>query len=286
MAISQNTIAVIFDFDDTLTDDSTSQLLKWGGIDIANFWSNQAGKLVKQGWDPTLAYLHLIIQNVGQGKPLGELTNGDLKKFGETLKFYPGLPGIFADLRKIVKEHDISNPSIEFYVISGGLEEIIRGSKIASHLTGSWGCEFATDENDIVQYPKRIITFTEKTRYIFQINKGISHKKNSGPYAVNEKMDEDKRRIPLSNMIYLGDGLTDVPCFSLIQRAGGKAFGVFDPSKEGSPKKAWEKLVTPHRVATLNSPKYRKSDDLGALLRAAVSQMCVAFDLRTQEALP
>jgi hypothetical protein len=87
-------------------------------------------------------------------------------------------------------------------------------------------------------------------------------------------------------MIYVGDGLTDVPCFSLIQRFGGKAFGVFDPAKDGVAKKGWEKLVAPRRVMTLNSPKYRAKDDLGALLRAAVNQICVELDLRTQTALP
>jgi hypothetical protein len=72
----------------------------------------------------------------------------------------------------------------------------------------------------------------------------------------------------------------------MIQRFGGKSFGVFDPKKSGSPKKAWEKLVTPKRVMSLNSPKYGEGDDLGALLRAAVNQICVALDLRTRTALP
>jgi len=83
-------------------------------------------------------------------------------------------------------------------------------------------------------------------------------------------------------VIYVGDGLTDVPCFSLIQKAGGTAFGVFDPQKKGSPKKAWEQLVAPHRVSTMNSPRYGPTDDLGALLRAAVKQICIQMDLRTQ----
>ncbi len=243
------------------------------------------GNFVKEGWDPTLAYLHLLLDEVGSEKRLGNLTNEALRKLGETLKFYPGIPGLFTDLQAIVKRHSISNPSIEFYVVSGGLLEIIRGSKIATYLTGIWGCEFATDADGIVRYPKRVITFTEKTKYIFLINKGLSHKKNVGPYAVNEKMDPEKRRVPFQNMIYVGDGLTDVPCFSLIQNFQGKGFGVFDPNKEGSPKKGWEKLVAPKRVLSLNSPKYRKKDDLGALLRAAVNQICVEFELGTREAL-
>jgi hypothetical protein len=108
------------------------------------------------------------------------------------------------------------------------------------------------------------------------------------PYAVNDRVEEHLRRIPFENMIYVGDGLTDVPCFSLIGKFGGKAFGVFDPTKADAPKKAWERLAAPRRVTTLNSPRYGPKDDLGALLRAAVEAMCLKLDVRTKttSALP
>src|SRR5947207_410390 len=83
-------------------------------------------------------------------------------------------------------------------------------------------------------------------------------------------------------MIYIGDGLTDVPCFSLMEQFGGQAFGVFDPLKGESPKKAWEQLVAPKRVSTMNSPRYRKKDDLGALLRAAVESIWFKLDVGTR----
>lgn len=127
---------------------------------------------------------------------------------------------------------------------------------------------------------------TEKTKFLFAINKGITDRDtHAKPYAVNEFVAPENRRIPFPNMIYIGDGLTDVPCFSMIQRFGGQTFGVFDPKKEGSPKKAWEKLVVPKRVTTLNSPRFGKLDDLGSLLRAAVKRICLNLDLRTQSAL-
>ena len=129
------------------------------------------------------------------------------------------------------------------------------------------------------------ISFTEKTKYIFHINKGLDATARTRPYDVNRAAAHDQRRIPLSNMIYVGDGLTDVPCFSLLEQYRGKGFGVFDPSKEGAPKKAWEGLAIPRRVHSLNSPKYRANDDLGALLRTAVNQICVELDLRTQVAV-
>ncbi len=283
MSAPQNVVAVIFDFDDTLTDDSTTQLLASRGIDPARFWGVTMKERVDSGWDPALAYLNYIVENVGTDRQFGSLTNQDLKDFGKGLKFYNGLPGLFRDLREIASEHRISNPVVEFYVISGGLEDVIRGSSIAKHLDGIWGCQFH-EEGGQIRAVKNVISFTEKTRFIFEINKGL--RSRNKPYAVNEGMDESSRRVPFRHMIYVGDGLTDVPCFSLIQRFGGKAFGVFDPKKVGSPRKAFEKLLTPHRVSSLNAPKYRKTDDLGALLRMAVSSICSEIDMATRTALP
>lgn len=279
MSAPQNIIAVVFDFDDTLTDDSTTALIKSVGIDAQDFWTNKAKALLDAGWDPTPAYLKLLLDNVGDGKPFGRLTNARLREFGSKLQFYPGIPGLFKDLRKSVSQHRLSSPGIEFYVISGGLEEIIRGSSIAKDLTRFWGCQFA-EENGQIRHLQKIVSFTEKTKHLFEINKGLVGS-NIGPYSVNEKVSLADRRIPFENIIYIGDGLTDVPCFSMLDRFGGTPFGVFDPKKQDSPKKAWEKLLTPKRVTSLNAPKYRKTDELGSLLRTAVKAICMRLDSRT-----
>jgi len=223
------------------------------------------------------------LDNVGDGKPLGRLSNQALRDFGSTLEFYEGIPELFDDLREQVQDHPISHPSVEFYVVSGGLEEIIKGSKIAEYFSGIWGCRF--EEHDgVIKSVMQAISFTEKTKYLFEINKGVNVKAPV-PYAVNEFVAPDNRRIPLENMIYLGDGLTDVPCFSLLALNQGTSFGIFDPKKKDSPKKGWEKLVVPHRVHTLNSPKYGAEDDLGSLLRIAVTGICIKLDLRTSTGL-
>ncbi len=238
--------------------------------------------MASAGWDPTLAYTKRILDFVGPGKPLKDLCNAGLREFGARLRFYPGVPGIFKDLRAIALEHPMTNPAIEFYIISGGLEEVIRGSKIADYFRGICGCRFA-EENGVIRYLQNAVSFTDKTRYIFEINKGLAAPCRDKPYAVNEHVAEANRRIPLANMIYIGDGLTDVPCFSLIRKNGGQAFGVFEPSREGSPKKAWEKLAAPQRVSTLNRPRFRKNDELGAILRATVKSLLVQMDSRTKQ---
>ena len=228
--------------------------------------------------------MKLMLDNVGEDKPFGKLRNSNLREFGARLTFYPGVVRLFSSLRKLAEEHTTSKPSIEFYVITSGLEEIVRGSKIAKELTSIWGCQFAEGDDGTIAHIKNVVSFTEKTRHLFEINKGLSDKRKK-PYAVNEDKKPSDRRIPFTNMIYVGDGLTDVPCFSLLKNMGGKSIGVFDPKKSGSPKKAFEKLLAPQRVISMHSPKYNKSDDLGALLRLLVNQICVDLDVKSGMAL-
>jgi hypothetical protein len=283
MAAPQNIIAVIFDFDDTLTDDSTTRLLEGAGIDSKRFWEVEMKALTDAGWDTPLAYMKLLLDNVGEGKPLGMLRNADLRNFGESLSFYPGIPQLFPDLSEIVARHQVSRPAIEFYIISGGLEEIIRGSSIAGHFSGIWGCRFA-EEAGRIRHITNSVSFTEKTKYLFAINKGVADIARSNQFAVNNRVEAEDRRIPFANMIYIGDGITDVPCFSLLEANRGRGFGVFNPQRKDSPKKAWELLVAPRRVSTMNSPRYGKEDDLGALLGAFVESICLQLDTKTRSA--
>jgi phosphoglycolate phosphatase-like HAD superfamily hydrolase len=284
MGVSQNIIAVIFDFDDTLTDDATTKLLESKQIDTNKFWREETTALTKEGWDPALAYLQLLLDYTGEGKQLGKLSNADLRAFGATLEFYPGIPQVFEELIKQVQEHDASRPSIEFFVVSGGLEEVMKGTRIAKFFKGIYGSRFAEREGCIA-HVMNSVTFTEKTKCIFAINKGVDHMIRREPFIVNQKVDAADRRIPIENMIYIGDGLTDVPCFSVMAQFKGQAFGVFNPEREGSPKKAWEQLIAPRRVATMNSPRYGSRDDLGAILRAAVRQICLRLDTRARAPL-
>jgi phosphoglycolate phosphatase-like HAD superfamily hydrolase len=229
MSMPQNVIAIVFDFDDTLTDDSTTKLLAAHGFDAEDFWRREMKALTDDGWDSPLAYLTLILENVGEGKRFGALSNASLRQFGATLAFYEGIPQLFGDLQDVAKRHTLTRPAI---------------------------------------------------------NKGITDEDmKRNPFAVNTARPNEDRRVPFQNMIYIGDGLTDVPCFSVVEKAGGTAFGVFDPIKAGSPKKAWENLVAPKRVSALCSPRYGDKEILGSLLRAAVSSKCVDIDLRTQSPL-
>jgi hypothetical protein len=263
-------IALAFDFDDTLVPDSTTKLLQKHGINTDSFWKVQAKELIDQGYDPPLAYLKLILDNVGAGKPLA--LDSD---------FHPGIPEFFDDIRDLVRKS--SGIEVEFYIISGGLQPVVEGSAIVrKHFNGVYGCQLAGDTDDgVLKYVKRCITFTEKTRYLFEINKGIDQNESrTKPHLVNKYVDDRDRKIPFSNMIYVGDGLTDIPCFSLIQKSKGKAFGVFDPSSQSKAKAALEEFLQPNRVTSMHSPRYGPDDDLGSLLRASVSSLCLEIQVQ------
>ncbi len=275
-------LAVVFDFDDTLVPDSTTKLLASYGVDTHQFWRVEATRRIQEGFDPTLAWLQMLLERVGPRKPLGRLSNQDLRSFGQTLDgdFYPGIPGLFTELRRIVA--GFQDIDIEFYIISSGLREIICGSRVVGrYFKAVYGSEFAEDQSQgCVRSLKRCMTFTEKTRYLFEINKGLNQDQSKGnPYLVNRDIPDPKRRVPFPNMIYVGDGLTDIPCFSLVKKNGGTPFGVFFPSEERSTKRAFLDFLKTERVVSCHAPKYRKGDELGSLLRTAVLTRCHQIDL-------
>ncbi|MBE0647536.1 MAG: hypothetical protein IH596_07120 [Bacteroidales bacterium] len=281
-----NIIAVIFDFDDTLVPDATNQLLKFHGIDVDKFWKDTFSKLTSTGFDPTLAYLKLVLDIVGEGKPLGCLSIQQLNEFGKTLDtmFYSGIPKLFDDLKAIVKGIN-EFVSIEFYIISGGLHAIIEGSEVVkNHFTGYYGCLLG-EEGDPPRITsiKRAITFTEKTRYIFEINKGIRYiDAMSDPFSVNKYVPKNERRIPFGNMIYLGDGYSDVPCFSLLAVHNATSFGIFSPQDKVKTQNSYVNMVQHNRVQSIHSPFYDEDSDLGSLLRVAVTTLASSISLRLQ----
>jgi hypothetical protein len=272
--------------------DSTTELLATHNVEPDNFWLKEVRGLVESGYDPTHAYLKRLLDLIGDGKPLGLLTMNDLRQLGQSMdaKLYPGLPELFDDLRSTVSRYrDIS---IEFYIVSGGLQDIVEGSKtVQKYFRGVYGCQLASDTNDgVLRYIKRAITFTEKTRYIFEINKGVEPSQViQKPYLVNTHKDHELRRVRFSNMIYVGDGLTDIPCFSLIKNGandperGGIAFAVFDPTKERAAKQALQEYLIPGRVTSAHAPNYTKERELGMLIRAAIAQRCSSITVKREE---
>ena len=274
MRLMIKSVAVIFDFDDTLVPDSTTRLIEEHGLDARTFWNRDTKRLIAQGYDPALAYLKLLLDNIGDGKPLGALTANRLRRFGASLTLHPGVAGLFADLRRIARN---AGARLEAHVISGGLYEVVEGSPVLrKNLNGIYASRLGADvEGGVLRYVKRCVTFTEKTRYLFEINKGLKPEEAlRNPYLVNRHVPPEARPVPFENMIFVGDGLTDVPCFSFLKSQGGTSFGVFNPAEKKSAKRALLEFLGPRRVLSIHAPRYGPKDELGALLRSAVGEVC------------
>lgn len=279
-------LAVVFDFDETLLPDSTTAFLESRGIDAARFWRDDVGARIREGYDPTLAYLNELLANAEAKRPLAGLSNGDLREFGATLEgsFYPGIPGLFDDLRAIVAKY--RDLTIEFFIVSGGLKAVIDGSPtVQRHFAATYGCEFAEDAQGAIRFIKRAVTFTEKTRFLFEIHKGVTPADTlKTPYLVNVQVQPKDRRVPFENMFYIGDGLTDIPCFSLLKANHGAGFGVFDPKRDASAKRAYLDFLRTGRVININTPRYGTDHDLGLVLRTAVEAQAANLSVRRAEA--
>ncbi len=266
------TIGIIFDFDNTLAPDSTSGFLESLGLDVEDFWARRVQGLLAQGWDPINAYLYEMIRESQLRPEHDRITRQRLRAWGEQVEFYPGVEDIFSSLTDIARGID-PEIDLEFYIISSGIADVLNASRIRHHFTDVWACDFHCNERGEIVHSKNIVSFTEKTRFLFQISKGlIGSEARTQPALVNRKMQSADYHIFFENMIFVGDGQTDVPCFALIKRYGGSTIGVCDPDHPSK----WEQarfLVTDNRVESMCAADFRPKCGLYKNLSRAVQDI-------------
>ena len=264
MAIAKRKIALVFDYDQTLSpyymQDET--IFKAFGIDKEKFWKD-CDSLTQKGWESELAYMYLLLDVCG----MDAMSNQKLRSLGENLAFYPGVPEIFEEL-KLVLQPNHEFIQLEYYIVSSGLKEILEGSDLQSCVSQIYGCQFAEDEGGRISFPCRTISHTSKTQYLFRINKGRLDLSEN----VNDHLPEDLRPVPFSNMIYIGDGPTDVPCFTVMSKYGGKSLGVYNPEDKESFNKSYD-LMMAKRVDQIAEADYRKGTHLRKLLEKMILEI-------------
>jgi len=244
LTFRQNVLAVVWDFDKTLISHYMQDpLFRAYGVDGPEFWAevNALPALYRQRGvpvNPETIYLNHLLAYVRAGRFPG-LTNARLRQLGGDLKFFPGVEELFRATRELVEAEPYRSfdLKVEHYIVSTGLAEVIRGSLVAPWIETVWGCElleatFVPGPQGLVETPApgavteiaATIDNTTKTRALFEISKGV----NKHPeVSVNQKMLEAERRVPLSHMIYVADGPSDVPAFSVVKKGGGKALAVY-----------------------------------------------------------
>lgn len=254
-----NVIAVIWDFDKTLIRGyMQTPIFKKYKIDESAFWKevNSLPDYYKQEQgvqvNKDTVYLNHLIKYVKDGKLKG-LSNKSLKEFGHEQDFYPGVVELIHNMQKHLedsaegKNYSEYNIRVENYIVSTGIKKVIEGTELSSYVAGIWGCELIdakVDGNDEISEVGYTIDNTTKTRALFEINKGIPQNPD---IDVNAKMSEQSRRVKFKHMIYIADGPSDVPAFSVINKFGGATFAVYPKGDERAFKQV-EKLREDGRI--------------------------------------
>jgi hypothetical protein len=289
----QNVIAVVWDFDKTLTPGyMQAPLFARYGVNEQDFW-REVNALPdyyrKRGLEvisDEVQYLDHLITYAQDGR-FHDLTNAVLRELGKGIVFYEGLPDFFGQLRARLAEHPGAQQheiTLEHYVVSTGLRQMILGSAIAEYVNGVWACEFVEEvappnfdpmaepvagEGGLIKKVGYSIDNTTKTRAVFEINKGTNV--NPG-IDVNAAMALEDRRVPFQNMIYVADGPSDVPVFSVVRSQGGRTFGVFKPGDEDELRQI-KGLLRDQRIDAFGEADYRPTSTTGMWLGQAITEI-------------
>ena len=259
-------IALLYDFDKTLctTDMEDYTFIPALGYQPAEFWKKANTFGFTNRMDGLLAYMYTMIQECAAQNI--KLDRAFLNHCGESIQLFPGVREWFARINAFGESLGVQ---VEHYVISSGLREIIEGSGIAQEFREIYACEFYYNENGDACWPKLDVNFTNKTQFVYRINKGILDV--SRDKELNDSMPDDSKRVPFTNMIYIGDGLSDVPCMKMMRAYGGQAIAVYQASN----RQGVEKLLADGRVDFIFPADYREGMELDRTVRDILRKMTI-----------
>ena len=266
--------AIMYDFDKTLCTKDMQEytFLPNVGLTPDRFWSEADVLAREKKMDGVLAYMYLMIEKSRAAKK--SIHRDSFVGMGRDLEFFPGVAEWFGRISAFGAEAGVR---VEHYVISSGLREIIEGSPIGGEFREIFACEFLYDENDVACWPKNAVNYTTKTQFLFRINKGALD--ISDDATVNAYVPEEKRRVPFCNMIYIGDGQSDVPCMKLVRTGGGVSVAVYP---EGGADRV-RTLRDDGRVNLIEPADYREGGGLDLAVKDALRKIAAADALTRRE---
>ena len=270
--MSKPIIALLYDFDKTLCtqDMQNYAFIPSLGMTPEEFWREANGFGRQEHMDGILAYMYTMLRK-SREKGLS-FSRGDLVEMGRSIVLFPGVRDWFARINAFGESLGVE---VEHYILSSGLREIIEGSGISHEVRKIYASEFYYDETGAPVWPKLDVNFTAKTQFVYRINKGVLDVANDKD--LNASMPDDSKRVPFTNMIYVGDGLSDVPCMKMMRTYGGQAIAVYQPESRS----AVEELLYRGRVDFIFPADYREDTELDRTVKNIIRKMAVT-DLLTE----
>ena len=267
-------VAIMYDFDKTL---SPKDMQEYGfidglGMNSEEFWEKSRLNMVNHNMDQILAYMLTILQEAKDRMPL---TRSLFNELGRDVKLFDGLETWFDRMNLYGEKLGLE---IEHYIISSGLKEIIEGTEISHKFKEIYAAEYCYNEKNIPIWPAMAVNYTSKTQFLFRINKGVLDVTEHN--GLNESTPDNKKRIPFRNMIYVGDGLTDVPCMKLVKLNGGHSIAVYSEDRSIA-----DSLILQDRVDFVVKADYRENSDMEKTILTILNQIDAVnkvFDLHTK----
>ena len=268
-------VAFLYDFDKTLctTDMQNYAFIPSLGMTPGEFWAlaNSFGR--SHRIDGVLAYMYTMIQeSERRGRPF---TREDLVEKGRSIVFFPGVEDWFRRINAFGASQGVR---VEHYIISSGLREIIEGSSVSGEFQEIYASEFYYDEAGRPVWPKLAVNFTAKTQFVYRINKGVLDV--SDDKTLNDSMPDDSKRVPFTNMIYIGDGLSDVPCMKMMRAYGGQAIAVYQAGN----RPGVEDLLAKGRVDFIFPADYSAGTALDNTVKDILCKIAIADRLGEENA--
>lgn len=267
-------VAICYDFDKTLSpDDMQAQgYIQSVGYDVPDFWKKSNSLASDNEMDQNLAYMYTMKQE-SEGKVL--FTKEKLAEYGASVQLFPGVEQWFERIREYGKSQGVI---VEHYIISSGLKEMIEGTAVAKAgaFEKIYASSFYYNENGVAVWPAQVVNYTNKTQFLFRIEKGVLDINDS---AVNESFSPEEMRVPFCNIVYIGDSDTDIPCMKLVTSYGGHSIGVYNA--ESKDKTKVYKMMRDGRIKYFAPADYREGTELDLLVKAIINRTAANEALET-----
>lgn len=260
-------MAIAYDFDGTLAPGNMQEydFIPKLRMKSQGFWDDVTRYAREQNADQILAYMYQMLKKAESAEV--RVTRDDFRTYGAEIQLFPGVAEWFRHINEYGRAKSIR---VEHYIVSSGLREMVEGTSIAKEFQAIYASGFMYDHHGVACWPALAINYTTKTQYLFRINKGSLDVYDNS--VINRYVPPEERPVPFENMIFIGDGETDIPCMRLVKEQGGHSISVYNSHKNGA-KKAAEQLLNDNRVTLIAPADYREGKTIDHAVKAMIDKV-------------